>query len=172
MNSRIKLIRKHYNHTQQELGDICGKTRSAIAAYEDGKVIPDDAFIKLLCLKFNINEIWLRTGEGEMFLSEDTNLLHDLAQKHELNKAEEHFMSAFLELNKVERAAMIKCMSLMTREDNEYTVQHTLSNPDTELTTQKKRQLANEEFDAEEKSSNDASSSASTGKNGLYTKMA
>lgn len=110
-------------------------------------------------------------NKGEMFFSEDTNLLHKLAQKHELTKSEEAFMSTFLQLNEEERAAMIKCMSLMTKED-EYTVQYTLSNPDNELTTPEKRQLANGEFDAEEKSSNDISSSASTGKNGLHIEIA
>jgi phage repressor protein C with HTH and peptisase S24 domain len=30
----------------------------------------NDRFIKLICAAFNVNELWLKTGEGEMFNKE------------------------------------------------------------------------------------------------------
>lgn len=137
LKDRLRQIRKDMHETQTEFGTICGKTRSAIAAYESGKVIPDDAFIKLVCLKFNINENWIRDGVGEQYSIKDNNLLHQLCAKYALNQEEEHFISVFLKLNEVERNTMIKCMSLMTNKDAEYNINKTL--PNHKLTTKEKK---------------------------------
>lgn len=66
MNERIKLIRNLNNLTQQEFADRLKINRSNIANYENGNRVPVDAMVTLLCREFNINEHWLRTGEGEM----------------------------------------------------------------------------------------------------------
>ncbi len=71
MKSRIKKIRKELDLTQQEFSDRIGIKRGAIANYEIGRNEPTDAVISLICREFNVNEHWLRTGEGEMFLSPD-----------------------------------------------------------------------------------------------------
>ena len=73
MNYRLKELRVHLNLTQQEFADRIGVTRSNIAGYETGKRSPSDAAVSLICKEFGVNEIWLRTGEGEMFakISED-----------------------------------------------------------------------------------------------------
>lgn len=66
MNSRIKKIRVDNGMTQQEFADKLGIKRGTIANYELGRNEPIDAVITLICREFNINESWLRTGEGEM----------------------------------------------------------------------------------------------------------
>lgn len=66
MNERIKEIRKHFGLTQQEFADRLQIKRGAIANYEIGRNVPIDAVISLICREFNINENWLRTGNGEM----------------------------------------------------------------------------------------------------------
>lgn len=67
MNYRLKELRVHLNLTQQEFADRIGVTRSNIAGYETGKRSPSDAAVSLICKEFGVNEVWLRTGEGEMF---------------------------------------------------------------------------------------------------------
>ena len=67
MRERIKLLRKHFDLTQQELADRLKIKRAAIANYEKGRNDPIDAVVSLICKEFNVNEQWLRTGEGEMF---------------------------------------------------------------------------------------------------------
>ena len=67
MNERIKSLRKHLGYTQQEFADRIGLKRNTIAQYEIGRNEPIDAVILSICREFNVNENWLRTGEGEMF---------------------------------------------------------------------------------------------------------
>lgn len=68
MKERIKKVRKELDLTQQEFADRIGTIRGNIAGYETGKRSPSSSVISLMCTKFNINENWLRTGEGKMFL--------------------------------------------------------------------------------------------------------
>ncbi|WP_180325003.1 helix-turn-helix domain-containing protein [Bacteroides acidifaciens] len=67
VNERIKIIRKKLDLTQQEFADKLGIARNNIAGYETCKRSPSDAVVSLICAKCNVNEAWLRTGEGEMF---------------------------------------------------------------------------------------------------------
>lgn len=71
MNERIKDLRKALGLTQQEFADRLGIKRGAVANYEIGRNTPIDSVIILLCREFRVNEMWLRTGEGEMFQSVD-----------------------------------------------------------------------------------------------------
>ena len=71
MNSRIKLIRDEKKLTQDEFGKRIGSARNTIANYETGNRKPSNAVITSICREFNVNEEWLRTGEGEMFIPMD-----------------------------------------------------------------------------------------------------
>lgn len=64
MNERIKALRKRLGLTQQAFADRLKIARGNIGAYEVGKNAPSDAVISLICKEFNVNGIWLRTGEG------------------------------------------------------------------------------------------------------------
>ena len=77
MNERLKLLRKNHNFTQAEMGAELGVSRDAIATYESGRVIPDKSIRLLICEKFNVNPVWLETGEG---LPYKEGLLPELAQ--------------------------------------------------------------------------------------------
>ena len=67
MKDRIKAIRKHYDLTQAEFGDRIGVKGNTITNYENDLRNPSDAIIVSICREFNVNEEWLRTGNGEMF---------------------------------------------------------------------------------------------------------
>ena len=70
LNERLKKLRRYLDLTQQELADKIGMKRNTIANYETNRNEPSNAVISLICKEFNVNEIWLRTGEGEMFTEE------------------------------------------------------------------------------------------------------
>lgn len=68
MKDRLKKLRKTLDLTQQAFADRIGMKQNTIAQYEMGRTIPSDAIIFSICREFNVNENWLRTGEGDMFM--------------------------------------------------------------------------------------------------------
>lgn len=68
LNERLKKLRKTLDLTQQEFADKIGSKRNTIAKYETNTNAPSAAVISLICREFNVNEDWLRTGTGEMFI--------------------------------------------------------------------------------------------------------
>ena len=73
MNERIKELRKILELNQTDFGNRIGIKQGSVAAYENGARTPIDAVIVSICREFNVNEDWLRTGEGEMFCKLETN---------------------------------------------------------------------------------------------------
>lgn len=81
MRERIKSLRKALGLTQQEFADKLGVKRGGIANYEIGRNEPADSVISLICREFDVNEEWLRSGIGEMFIekTEDEEISEMLA---------------------------------------------------------------------------------------------
>lgn len=68
MKDRLKELRKSKGLTQQEFADKIGIQRGTYAKYEVGRNEPIDAVLNLICDRFGVNEQWLRTGVGKMYL--------------------------------------------------------------------------------------------------------
>ena len=83
MNTRIKEVRKAKELTQEEFAERIGLKRNSIAQIEIGTRVPSNQVILSICREFNVNELWLRTGEGEMFreVSKEAELMQ-LISKH------------------------------------------------------------------------------------------
>lgn len=70
IGERIKLVRTESGEKKMSMAAFAekiGVTSGAVAQWEtmqDRK--PSSAVIKMIASEFNINETWLRTGEGEM----------------------------------------------------------------------------------------------------------
>ena len=67
MYKRLIKLRKELNLTQADFGLKINLTRSSIANIETGQRGLTDRTISDICRVFNVNEEWLRTGEGPMF---------------------------------------------------------------------------------------------------------
>ena len=76
IGERSTAVRKHFKLTQAEFGERIGVKGNTIATYEIGRNAPVDAIFSLLCREYGVNEIWRRSGEGEMFqaMTEDEEL--------------------------------------------------------------------------------------------------
>ena len=77
MNNRIKELRtvllkekNNRKYTQKEFSDILGLSENFIWQIEKGERIRSDRTISDICREFGVNEVWLRTGEGEPFQEE------------------------------------------------------------------------------------------------------
>ncbi len=67
MQERIRALRKQLGLNQTEFGARIGVKQTTIAGYERGASTPLDAVVSAICREFGVSEMWLRTGEGEMF---------------------------------------------------------------------------------------------------------
>ena len=74
MKDRIKELRKKLGLNQTEFGMKLGLKQASIAGYECGVRTPIDAVITSICREFNVNETWLRTGDGDMFNEDDAGV--------------------------------------------------------------------------------------------------
>lgn len=82
INERIKVLREHLGLTQTALAEKINRAPNTINQYEKGKNIPDRTILDI-CNAFNANELWLRTGSGEMFRQEtnvDVELAHQVGR--------------------------------------------------------------------------------------------
>jgi transcriptional regulator with XRE-family HTH domain len=68
IGERIRLLRKNLDMNQNDFGKKIGLASNTITNYETDRRNPSNQVIELICRVFNINENWLRTGEGKMFL--------------------------------------------------------------------------------------------------------
>ena len=120
MKERIKELRKSLGITQQEFADKLGLKRNTIATYEIGKAVPSDRVVSDLCKKYNVNEEWLRTGEGEMFVA--LNRTQQIAQltadlfKGEKDSFKERLLLALAKLDENEWKVLEKIAEDLTKE--------------------------------------------------------
>ena len=68
MNKRIMQARKKLDYTQDEFAESLGLTKNFISLIETGNREPSDRTVRDMCRIHNINDTWLRTGKGEMFV--------------------------------------------------------------------------------------------------------
>lgn len=71
IGERIKILRKNLGLTQQAFADALGIKQNTVATYEMGRTNISSMALAGIVRVFNVNETWLRTGEGEMFLPKD-----------------------------------------------------------------------------------------------------
>ncbi|HCC36554.1 MAG TPA: XRE family transcriptional regulator [Treponema sp.] len=71
----MREIRSAIGLSQMKFSHITALSSGYIARIETGHIAVNERLIKLVCLSFNVNESWLRYGEGDMFrevLPDDT----------------------------------------------------------------------------------------------------
>jgi transcriptional regulator with XRE-family HTH domain len=67
MHKRIKIIRKALKINQLDFAQQIGLSQTSLSTMECGRAPIIEKNIKLICKTFNVNELWFRTGNGEMF---------------------------------------------------------------------------------------------------------
>ncbi len=71
MGERLKELRKTLGLTLEAFGEKVGVGKSSISRLEKGTNNLTEQMILAICREFDVNETWLRTGEGEMFIKLD-----------------------------------------------------------------------------------------------------
>ncbi len=71
MNIRLAQLRKYLLLSQTEFANQLDISRTTLSQMELGNYKINERTILAIISKFNVNEKWLRTGEGDMFNSKD-----------------------------------------------------------------------------------------------------
>lgn len=66
INTRIAECIKHSNLTKTAFAEKIGVSQPFISQLCNGTALPSDRTIKDICREFGINELWIRTGAGDM----------------------------------------------------------------------------------------------------------
>lgn len=112
MNERIKKLRKELNFSQEKFGESLGVGKAAVSKWEKGVVDLPESISKLICREFNVDYIWLTTGEGDMFSQADDSLMEAIDK---IMSSENEFLKdlfkAFVNLGDDEVAALEKLVN-------------------------------------------------------------
>lgn len=63
---RIKAVRLSKGLSQEKYGEVLKISGASVSRLESGVNNASEQTRSLICKEFNVNETWLRTGEGEM----------------------------------------------------------------------------------------------------------
>ncbi len=108
IGSRIKILRskEFLNLTQANFAEKIGLKATAVGLYESGDRNVREKILTDICREFNVNEMWLRTGEGEMFTENIDDAIEQLVVKYALSHLEKTFISEYVKLNCEHREAI------------------------------------------------------------------
>ena len=71
--SRLKEVLQKSKLTQAEFAGRISISQQYLSQMCNGKKVPSDRTIADICREFGVNEIWIRTGEGDPFQEESRN---------------------------------------------------------------------------------------------------
>lgn len=72
---RVKEVRKTLGFTLEKFGEKLGVTKQTVSRIENGINNLTDQMTKAICREYGVDYMWLTTGEGEMFVDTDDDLL-------------------------------------------------------------------------------------------------
>ncbi len=99
INERVKYIRNSINLTQEEFGEKLTVAQTYLSQIENGDRDVTEKILKLICLQYNVNENWLRTGEGEIFNKERENKISELLNEYDLGIYGKKILEIYLSLD-------------------------------------------------------------------------
>lgn len=90
-NERVKIIRKELHLTLDKFGERLGVTKASMSNIENGNRGVTEQMRKAICREFNVDYIWLTTGQNEMFVKqsfEETSVIDKISDTILSNESE------------------------------------------------------------------------------------
>ena len=142
IGERIKELRKALGLTQTKFGDRIGLKQNSVALIETGRPTSDQT-IFAICREFRVNEEWLRTGAGEMFVPTPASIVDELAEEYHLCPEAQAMVEKFITLDPAAQLAVFDYMCAVVDE-----IRGT-EDREARLRDELERQLTKEKTDAE-----------------------
>lgn len=77
-NERVKEVRTSLGFTMEKFGERLGIKKAAVSKIEKGENSLTEQNLKSICREFNVDYIWLTTGEGEMLIDSDDDFMEKI----------------------------------------------------------------------------------------------
>lgn len=108
VEDRIKLLRNELSMNQSEFAQKMGIGQAALSAIEKGIRNVTDRNIMIVCKEFNINEVWLRTGDGKMFKenNEDDFYFNIGLKSKELDEIDRELILSYIRMDESQRSVI------------------------------------------------------------------
>lgn len=108
---RIREVRKALGLTLEKFGEKIGMKKNSVSQLENEKNSVTEQVVKAICREYNVDYMWLTTGDGEMFIDTDDDFIERIdrimAGEDEARKSLFKFM---LELSDEDIAALDRLM--------------------------------------------------------------
>ena len=110
IGERVQLVRKSdkVHMTMEEFGEKLGVQKSAVSKIEKSLVNLTEQMKLSICREFGVNQEWLETGEGEMFVETSFPELQDLKERYSLDEDAVLMIEKFVTLSEDKRKAVIE----------------------------------------------------------------
>ena len=138
IGERIKQLRKELGMTQAVFAERIGIRQNSVAVIEMGKNMPSDQTVAFICREFRVNEEWLRTGAGEVFIPSPETVVDKLAEDYRLCPEARAMVAQFITLDPEAQLAVFKYMCAVVDEIREQ------ADRDDQLRAELERQLSKE----------------------------
>lgn len=120
IGERISALISELGIKRVQFANSINVDQSYISQLTAGKRTPSDRTISDICREFRVSEVWLRTGEGEMFLRQtESEQLAEITTRMELDQ-DDPFISmitsavkSYYRLSETEKAAISKLVDGM-----------------------------------------------------------
>lgn len=107
MHFRVKELRELLKLSQQVFSNRIDMSRSNLANIENGTVSLTPRVKKAIIREFRVNETWLDTGKGEIFIKSQQSLIDELAAIYSLDDIDIKTIENFLLLSSKKRKQVL-----------------------------------------------------------------
>lgn len=104
--------------TQVDFAKSLGVSNPAISKLESGINGLSDRMIKTICSLYNVNENWLRTGEGDIFNAPSNSVIDELKKKYDLSDTSVQILTKYLTLSSENRKKFDDVLSFLYNSSN------------------------------------------------------
>ena len=113
---KIFAIRKSLGMSRKDFGHKLGVSEGVITNIEIRGVELKPLMSDLICRVYTVNPIYMKTGEGEMFINADKVLLNKLKEAYNLNNNDLTIIKNYIQLNANKRKIVIDVIKSLVKD--------------------------------------------------------
>lgn len=113
MHERIEkllLALKNSGIKQYDFAKKIGVTEAAVSAWKNGRRNITEQTLRAICREFNVDYMWLTTGEGEMFINLPETIIDELCTQYNLNEDDKRLILSYITLDEETRRTIIQSL--------------------------------------------------------------